>query len=309
MLGSLSFRTRDGDPGPDWVWIGTVLTAFTMLMAVLLLLLPAIGLWGAGFTLCLLLTRVFLPWGAAVLLACLLAWGLFFSLPRPSIAETRQRLQAYARPDVTSPGPIAPTGDILIEEGLTYRPRSRVQGHECNGLCERLLATHGVDSVTMAVAQPTAFAQFLQGAPLAYSEARTYRLGARKCHTRDWDAAWICDIEERPLNSRYNLVLRFGEWQQFPSERPVRTYAEVHGPAPQYRARKGVTVRYTEMRDGRGQVLFRRLYPTAAALAVPLRLAELASEEDARAYTFVRTPLELRPAPEPLDLVFADLLR
>jgi hypothetical protein len=276
---------------PDLVIIGLFLL---LLPGLILGASPTAFLWGCIYALFWVAIRTFVDKKTATLLAfpatALLLWGI----PQPSRIIANNNIERYKLENITPEKPVRVVGNVRIdsespgwdnknEKLLGFRPFA------CDNRCVALLFEPGVTSVTINKVDDISFDQLRSGASPLDKLARTYRLQPKaqcgadalipdlegnigyfgktmednRAFSADWAARLtsdVCLVGSAPLKT-YDMLLRSGDWRSEPDVS--------HRDQSWSLGSRVLTGDYAEIRNRKGDILFRSFAPGTSALAVP----------------------------------------
>ncbi|HEY8592617.1 MAG TPA: hypothetical protein VIL42_07105 [Sphingomicrobium sp.] len=285
-----------------------VMGLFLLILPGLILgLAPTAFMWGLGFALPWYAVRPVLGDYLAIVPAALIAAAIFWFIPQAGIAESKARLSASLQPELIPAQPIRLAGHILLsssgmatEKGARGAPYDQAEiarrPYVCDAVCAALLATPGVESVTVnsdqrpgdGGAQMSAHARtfrlvpksecsgpsvrptnpdqlgLTQGAGGA-SRARIRRLLSRPLQA-EWDVRLStkeCIVAEAP-RTQHDFVIRKHSYRNFESESPRESRWSL-GALP-------VSVDMLEIAQADGRILLRKMLARTSMLQAPLNI-------------------------------------
>jgi hypothetical protein len=303
-------------------WLVLIGLMALILPGLILGLMPTAFMWGLGFAIPWFLFRSVLGDHLAIIPSLLIAAALFWFVPAPSIATSKARLAQSDRPMVLPAGKIRLSGDIRLEApllelekqppGAPYDAAEIAQRpYVCDALCAALLATPGVESVTVNAGGKT-----WEGVAPLTTHARTFRVVPKaRCsgpsvrpHNADaleikrptppggimqglvqtlqaeWDvrlSTTDCIVAESP-RTEYDFIIRKHDYRAFEEESPKRPEDSLRPLA--------VWVRRIELTDGTGKLLLSKTLATTRALVQPLMITPEGGMENFR-FGFARREL------------------
>jgi hypothetical protein len=258
---------------------------------------PTAFLWGCifsfGYGFARVVVRPLFATAFAVVVTAITLWAV----PQPSIRAANAALARFHLDDVTPTDLIRLQGDIRIDmtapaSGQPSRDWPGLPMYGCDGRCMAMLFEPDVRSVTITRAQPLTFEHVRSGLSQADNSSRTYRLvpkaqcgddvididarhirspfgdtlEERRAVAAEWSmklAIEYCITGSAPLK-RYDMMLRFIGWQ---SRQPGPPYG--FDMSPDLITAKS---QVTDIRDGKGTVLYRRSTLAVDALTAPLTI-------------------------------------
>ncbi len=286
-------------------WL-VVLGLFALILPGLILgLAPTAFLWGLAFAIPWLALRLVLGDYFAIAPAALIAAAIFWFAPQTSIAQSKERLKESVRPEILPPERIRLAGHIRVEVPSLKVERQPAETkydaaeaarrpYVCDALCAALLATPGVESVTVNNHGEA------QGgdAPLS-SHARTFRIvakvqctvptvrpqqadaldikrprppgGIRQGLVQTFQAEWDvrlsttdCIVAEAP-RANYDFVIRKHRYRTFADQSPRKPDWSLQPLA--------VSVERLDVADRGGHLLLSKTLASTRALVQPLFIA------------------------------------
>jgi hypothetical protein len=294
-----------------------VIIGFIMLIipGLVLMAMPTAFLVGCVFTAFYLFFKSKLSGVAAGLTAVVATPALLFAIPFPASQAGKADFERLTLPPVTPAGLIRVTGDVRMESGFARwdnanREKLGVRPFACDNRCVALLFEPGVTSVTMGSTAKLTFDQIRNGETVNAAETRTYRLKPRaQCGTaalipdlegrlgqfgktmednRAFGLQWqqkltdtYCLTGEKPI-SRHDFLLRTGDWHPDRQTDTDWSLSYRRASAP-----------WGEIRNGKGQILFRMFNLSVSTLASPLHVSFFGSKNDTR-FRWGRTALGKR---------------
>lgn len=288
---------------PDLVVIGLFLL---ILPGLILGASPTSFLWGVIYSLFWVAIRTCVDKKTTSLLAIPATALLLWAIPQPSRLIANHRLETYKLDNITAAKPVRVFGNIRIdsefprwdnknEDHLGFRP------YACDNRCIALLFEPGVTSVTVNKMSDISFEALRSGVSRLHNLARTYRLlpkaqcGANSlipdlegragyfgktmqdnhAFSADWAARLtsdVCFTGSAPLKT-YDMLIRTGNWQSEP---------DISRHDQQWSLGAGnVKGDYAEIRNGKGDVLYRYFAPRVSAVAFPLYINYIGSSRSA----------------------------
>lgn len=286
-----------------------VVLGFFMLVVpgLILSLMPTAFLWGLIFAVGSWIVRSVASNPRLIIAGALSFTALaIWAIPQPSILKAKAALTEYRLPEVMPQKPIKPKGDILIaaqlarwdnanRDALGFRPWS------CDTRCLALLFEPGVTSVTMDRLEKIDFDALKAGRHIPGAGARTYRLVPRaQCtglvlkpdldgrighfgETMDDNkalaAAWIAKLSTEvclvgePAIKGHNMMIRMGSWRITDTDTARRNWSFPSGEA---------RAEFSDIHDGKGQMLFRMYNLVAPALSTPFMIGTSGGIENFR---------------------------
>ena len=280
-------------------WLVVIGFFLLIIPGLLLSFSPTAFLWGCVFAASWWLCRSAMGEWVAVVPALAITAAVLIAIPAPSRQAGQTIFQASLLPEVTPEAPLTPAGDIRLDlitpkwDKSSRDDRGRVDAIGCDNLCLALLFTPGVTSVTVNRTRDYSAEEHRDGGGALIEGARTFRLRpSGECGERalpfepddvmdpfsrtleekrrvasEWNlrlATDLCIVADPPL-TRFDMRIREGRYV-LPegAERLPSNWSLAHGPAQ---------VSYTEVTDGDGAVLLRRLI---SKVAVPARVLHIA---------------------------------
>jgi hypothetical protein len=266
-------------------------------VGVILALTPTAFMWGCIFALgygsARIVVRPLFATAVAVAVTAITLWAI----PQPSIRAANAALARFHLDDVTPVELIRLEGDIRIDmtapaSGQPSRDWPGLPMYGCDNRCIAILFEPGVRSVTITRAQALTFEHIRSEMSQPDNSSRTYRLvpkaqcGAeaidfdarrnnsqfgdtieeRRAVATEWSmkfATEYCLTGSAPIK-QYDIVLRTSYWQ---SRQPGPPYG--FDMSPDLITAKA---HVTDIRNGKGEVLFRRFIQAVDALSAPLTI-------------------------------------
>lgn len=258
-------------------------------VGLILIFTPTAFMWGCIFALCYGVASVAARPVPASVFAAIATAVAVCAIPQPSIRAADAALTEFHLDNVTPADPIRLQGDIRIET-ISYHIVAPV--HDCDDRCIAILFEPGVSSVTTTRVSSRTFEVMRGEISPPNDSARTYRLmpkaqcgdeavnldgrrfvspfGGTFDQQRSVAAEWSMKLATEyclaavPPLKRHDMILRSGSWYS----------GDARPPAPfdlspgRFTARAHVA----DIRNGKGELLFRRYLVAADALGVPFAL-------------------------------------
>jgi hypothetical protein len=276
-----------------------------ILPGIILGLLPTAFMWGLGFAIPWYLLRPAMGDYPAIVPALLIAAALFWFAPISSASQSKARLAQSIRPEILPADKIRLAGHIRVEiPSLTVErqpPETKYGTAEaarrpyvCDALCAALLATPGVESVTVnnhgeaqdGDAPLTLHARTFRVVPKAQCTASTVRpqqadaldisrprppggimRGLVQTFQAEWDvrlSTTDCIVAEAPRTD-YDFVIRKHRYRAFADQRPKKSDWSLQPLA--------VSVERLDVADRGGHLLLSKTLASTRALVQPLFIA------------------------------------
>jgi hypothetical protein len=295
-------------------WLVIIGLMALILPGLILGLMPTAFMWGLGFAIPWYLLRPLLGDYPAVVPALLIAAALFWFAPASSASQSKARLAQSIRPEILPPEKIRLTGHIRVDvpslkvekapAGAKYDAAENAhRPYVCDALCAALLATPGVESVTInshgdaqdGGAPLTLHARTFRVVPKAQCTAPTVRpqeadaldiqrprppggimQGLVQTFQAEWDvrlSTTDCIVAEAPRTA-YDFVIRKHRYRAFADQSPRKSDWSLQPLA--------VSVERLDVTDRAGHLLLSKTFANTGALVQPLFIAPEGGMENFR---------------------------
>lgn len=258
-------------------------------VGLILVFTPTAFMWGCIFAVGYALVRIAVRPLSAMIVAGVVTAVTLWAIPQPSIRAANAALAQFHLDDVTPADPIRLEGDIRIE---MMPPSYSGEAYGCDGRCIAILLEPGVRSVTITQAAARTFEQIRSEVGQPDLSSRTYRLVPRaQCGNDEVEldarrllspfgrgteeqravaAEWSMKLATEycltavSVLKHYDMILRSDYWQSR-EPGPPRGFDM----SPNLSTAK---VHVADIRNSKGEVLFRRFLVAADALSVPFMI-------------------------------------